>query len=117
MPRQDQEELESQYGVAAARLHWDLNQAALAEMKQRIRKHAIDCDWKQGIVTVCRRQKQESWYRQYADKLKNQYQADFIDYLSADAMSQLLDSPACHGGLIDRGSGHPAQPEWCEETA
>lgn len=106
MPRQDQEELESQYGVETARLHWDLNQAALVEMKQRIHKHAIACDWKDGIVTVCRRKKQQSWYQQYADKLNNQYQADFVDYLSADDMSQLLDSQDCHGGMIDRNSGH-----------
>jgi gamma-glutamylputrescine oxidase len=106
MPRQDQEELEKKYGSDVARKHWDINQAALAEMKLRIKKHGIDCDWKDGIATLCRRKGEEEWYQQYAAKLQQQYNADFIEYLPAADMSQLLETPACFGGMVDRRSGH-----------
>jgi gamma-glutamylputrescine oxidase len=106
MPRQDQEELEKKYGSDVARKHWDINQAALAEMKLRIEKHAIDCDWKDGIATLCRRKGEEEWYQQYTGKLQQQYHADFIEYLSAADMSALLETPACFGGMVDRRSGH-----------
>jgi gamma-glutamylputrescine oxidase len=106
MPRQDQEELESKYGADAARRHWEINQAALTEMKQRIERHAITCDWRDGIASVCRRKGEEKWYQQYAEKLQQQYQADFIEYLDAAEMARLLDTPHCYGGMLDRSSGH-----------
>ncbi len=106
MPRQDQQELEKKYGKHTAHRHWDLNQAALAEMKHRIEKHDIACDWKDGIATLCRRRDEEPWYQQYAAHLQQQYDADFIDYLPAHRVSELLETPSCFGGMVDRRSGH-----------
>ncbi len=106
MPRHDQQELESKYGKPAARLHWDLNQAALEEMKLRINKHAIACDWKDGIVTLCRRRGEEAWYQQYAEHLQQHYDADFIEHLPTDSTSDLLETPTCFGGMVDHRSGH-----------
>ncbi len=106
MPRQDQEELESAYGKDIARQHWDLNQAALAEMKHRIARHDIACDWKDGIATICRRQGEEQWYQQYAASLQRRYDADFIEFLPANRMSELLETPSCFGGMVDHRSGH-----------
>ena len=50
MPRQDMEELEQHFGKDLARHHWDINQAALSEVRERIQRHNIPCDWKDGIV-------------------------------------------------------------------
>lgn len=106
MPRQDTIELAKNYGLEVAHKHWEINQAALTELKSRIQKHAIRCDWKDGIVTACRRPRELDWYRNYVDTLQNEYQADFIQYLPHEAMRDLIDSPACHGGMMDQQGGH-----------
>lgn len=106
MPRQDMEELEHYYGKDVARQHWEINQAALAALKARIRQHAIACDWKDGIVTACRRDSELGWCKGYVEKLRRDYGADFVDYLSPAEMGRTLHSAACKGGMIDRRSGH-----------
>ncbi len=106
MPRQDVEELERNYGKSVAKQHWELNQAALTELKDRIRRHNIPCDWKDGIVSACRRDSELDWYRGHVDMLRADYQADYVDFLSAGDMAQLIESPVCRGGMIDRRSGH-----------
>lgn len=105
-PRHAVEELEENYGAEAARQHWDINQAALAEVKARIEKHQIRCDWSDGILTTCHRPKDESWYKAHVDKLSNDYGATGFSFIPGNEMGQYIDSPVCHGGMLDGTSGH-----------
>lgn len=106
MPRHDVEDLEKQLGLAVAKQQWQLNQAALAELKQRIKQHEIACDWKPGIITTCHRPKDEDWFKHHVEKLVTEYGAEHVAYISGAQMKSHIDSPVCFGGMIDRSSGH-----------
>jgi gamma-glutamylputrescine oxidase len=77
-PRQDMEELESKYGKTVAGAHWDLNYLALEEVKSLIADYGIDCDWRDGIISACHREKDVAWYENYVQKLQADYGASYV---------------------------------------
>ncbi|HSM22871.1 MAG TPA: FAD-binding oxidoreductase, partial [Rubrivivax sp.] len=46
----DQEVIERQLGLDAARQVWDMSIEALDLLRERMREHAIDCDWRSGYL-------------------------------------------------------------------
>ncbi len=105
-PRHDQDDLESRVGSADARAQWDLNWAALDEMKRRISKHNIECDWTSGILHASYKKKHDSEYREYVEKLSRDYDCDWIHYVSPEEMSDKLGTKVFYGGQVDTRSGH-----------
>lgn len=105
-PRHDQEDLESRIGKDDARAQWDLNWAALDEMQRRIKKHDIQCDWTPGIIHATYKAKDDEWYKSYIDKLNNDYDCDWIKYVSPEEMSDKVGAKVFRGGQLDTRSGH-----------
>lgn len=105
-PRHDQEDLESRIGKDDARAQWDLNWAAMDEMKRRIEKHNIECDWTPGIIHATYKKKDDEWYKSYIEKLNNDYNCDWIKYVSPEEMSDKVGAKVFQGGQLDTRSGH-----------
>jgi len=105
-PRHGVEELEAMYGKDEARRHFDLNGAALDYVKQRIDTHAIECDWRSGIIHATFNSKETDETKYEVDYLRKEYGADHISFIDSDAMSEKIGSPCYHGGQLDSASGH-----------
>jgi gamma-glutamylputrescine oxidase len=105
-PRLGVDELEALVGVEDAHRHWDLNYAALDDMKARIKQHNIDCDWQDGIINSFHKSSYDREYRHYLDKLHKDYDADFIEYMDRDTVNNTISSDQFYGGLHNKRSGH-----------
>jgi len=105
-PRHDQDDLEQRIGKADAKAQWDLNWAALDDMKMRIAKHNIQCDWTPGILHASYKKKYDAEYQEYAARLQRDYNCDWIKHVSAEEMSDKIGSKVFYGGQVDTRSGH-----------
>ncbi|MGB1256600.1 MAG: NAD(P)/FAD-dependent oxidoreductase [Thiolinea sp.] len=104
--RQDQDELEKQYGQEAARAMWDLSLDAVALCKSLIAEHQIDCDLQAGIIHADHRKRFVPETRAYVEKLQQDYQHEQIRFLDQDEIRQQVGSEAYFGGSLDMAAAH-----------
>ena len=104
--RLDQITLEDMLGKSDARLLWDLAEESKAVVQDLIRDHAIDCDYRPGILYVDHRPDIARDHADYARHLEQVYGYEGNEVLGRDAVRQRLASPLYHGGILDRGAGH-----------
>ncbi|WP_430511640.1 NAD(P)/FAD-dependent oxidoreductase [Pannonibacter phragmitetus] len=104
--RLDQITLEDMVGKSGARLLWDLAEESKAVVQDLIRDHAIDCDYRPGILYVDHRPDIARDHADYARHLEQVYGYEGNEVLGRDAVRQRLASPLYHGGILDRGAGH-----------
>jgi len=104
--RVDQEVLESRHGIAHAKALWDLSMQSMDLLHSLIRDHAIDCDFRAGLVEAVHRKDWLEDTRDYVEHLRQAYGYDRIDYLDGDAIKEWVDSPAYFGGAYNKGAGH-----------
>lgn len=104
--RQDQDELEKDYGKEHARALWDLGLDSVALCKSLIAEYQIDCDLMPGIIHADHRQRFVAETQEYVEKLQRDYQYEQIRFLDKDEIREQVGSPAYHGGSLDLGSAH-----------
>ncbi len=104
--RLDQDELEEIVGKIRARVLWDLALESVALVKELIRKHDIDCAWRDGIIHADHRARFVAHSHAYAEKLNRDYDYDLIRPLDRTEIRELVGSSGYHGGTLDMGSGH-----------
>ena len=104
--RQDQDELEQQYGKQHARTLWDLSLDAVDLCKSLIAEHDIDCDLQPGIIHADHRKRFVAETQEYVTKLQRDYQYEQIRFLDQDEIQEQVGSPAYFGGSLDMGSAH-----------
>jgi gamma-glutamylputrescine oxidase len=102
----EQDQLTSLVGAQDARRIWDLSLNAIELLRQRIARHAIDCDWVDGQMLTAIKPRQwralQDWHHELADSL---------GYTSArlignDELRTLLGSARYIGALHDTNGGH-----------
>ena len=71
--RKDVFELESQFGYERSRALWDIAEAAKAEIRHRVEKHAIACDLQKGQLLGVHKKSYLGWSRELADALAGRY--------------------------------------------
>ena len=71
----DQEQLEAQLGADDARRLWDLSIEALGLIRDRIARHAIDCDWQDGYLGLATSARKGAALSAWADRLLAQARA------------------------------------------
>lgn len=103
--RVEQADLEEMVGEAHARQLWDLAEEATATAKSLIRDHAIDCDLKPGVIHTMHKARYVDDARHEVDFMAEKY-GHQMQFLDRDALSQIVDSPAYHAGVIDPGGSH-----------
>jgi gamma-glutamylputrescine oxidase len=104
--RRDQDELERWLGIDWARRLWTLALEANALVRERIRRHRIDCDLTDGELHAAHRPRHVRAWQAYAERLAQEYGYDRIRPVGRDEMVAMLGTDAYHGGYLDTGAGH-----------
>jgi gamma-glutamylputrescine oxidase len=100
-----QGKLETLVGMADARAIWELSVEAVTQLRARIARHQIECDWVEGHMLVADKP------RHMAELAAAQAELERYGYrgttlLDAAAVRADLASERYLGGLLDPGSGH-----------
>ncbi|MDG2501486.1 MAG: FAD-binding oxidoreductase [Porticoccaceae bacterium] len=104
--RQDQQYLEAKFGREVASTLWDMSLEAVDTVKDLIQKHRIKCDLKHGNVHFAHRTKYQRELEEEVDFLHDRYGFDQMEYVPKERLSEVIDSQAYHGALVDRASKH-----------
>jgi gamma-glutamylputrescine oxidase len=104
--RRDQDWLEARFGHDDAHHLWRLAEEAKALVKGLIARHAIACDWRDGLIEVVHKERLVAHERAYVEKLKRDYGYEPIGWLGRDEVVAALGTDAYFGGRRDMGAGH-----------
>ena len=104
--RQDEEELELSVGCEQAHRLWALAEEAKDIIRQRVVRHGIACDLKEGQLITAAKPAHSDAMRRRAAKLEREYGYQQARFIPAGELPDMLDSRAYHGGLLDRGAMH-----------
>lgn len=97
--------LERSLGRAAARELWALCLAGMAELRERIARHRIDCDLADGHLQAAHNPREADRLRREADHLASNYDYP-VRYLDRTSLAQQVSTNVYDGGLYDPASGH-----------
>jgi gamma-glutamylputrescine oxidase len=100
------EKIEKMLGLESARQVWKTSVEAVALVKQRIKDHAIDCDWQDGYISGAVNAKKAAYLMQYADVLESRYGYDQLTRIAPHLVNEHVRSPRFHSALRDDGAGH-----------
>ena len=85
---------------------WDIGEAAKKEVRDRIAKHNINCDYAPGIIHAELRKKSLSGCMAEVSQLKSDHAYDEIEYLDQTSIQSILGTDKYVGGSLDMGAGH-----------
>jgi gamma-glutamylputrescine oxidase len=101
----DMDVIERQLGLAAARRVWDMTIEAIALLRTRCSRHAIDCDWRDGYLGLAVNERKAGELRAWHERMATVYGYPMTWIAPAD-LPQWIASPRYHSGLHDARSGH-----------
>jgi gamma-glutamylputrescine oxidase len=101
-----QDRLVAQVGREAARRMFDVSVEALDLIRDRVARHAIDCDLHWGQMHVAIKPRHESELRAWQEELARDCRYDTLRWLDRDELRSILATERYIGGLFDSRSGH-----------
>jgi len=101
-----QAKLERLIGPADARVVWDATVEGLALMRGLIERHAIDCNWVSGHMTVAVKPRHDDELRSELAILRDKYDYPSVRYVPHDEVTALIASKRYLSGLYDTNAGH-----------
>jgi len=101
----DMEVIEAQLGLADARRVWDMTVEALDLLRERIDRHGIECDWRDGFLGVATSPRKARELRAWAERMDRVY-AYPMTSIDATELPQWIASPRYCGAVHDARSGH-----------
>jgi gamma-glutamylputrescine oxidase len=101
-----QDKLVAQLGREDAKRMFDVSVEALDLLKERVARHAIDCDLHWGQMHVAIKPRHETELQAWRDELAVDYGYTSLRWLDRDAVRGLLATERYRGGLYDTRSGH-----------
>ncbi|MPT23579.1 MAG: FAD-binding oxidoreductase [Starkeya sp.] len=104
--RRDQDFLEAQVGLDDAKALWRMAEDAKALLHALIKRHAIDCDVRPGLVVADHKPGYVAHSHAYAKKLNEVYDYPDAAPLSREELRAIVGTDVYHGGMIDHGGGH-----------
>lgn len=101
--------LEKMVGAQDARRLWQIGEAAKAKVKGLIATHAIDCDWRDGVVHADWHAADVTHTHDEAANLRDVYGYPDVQALGRDGIAALTGTDVFAGGVVDHGAGslHP----------
>ena len=93
-------------GPVAARRMWDVSVEALEFVRERVARHAIDCDLHWGHLHVATKPRQREELLELQADLAGQYDYHSPRFLERDGVEALLATTRYCAGLLDPRSGH-----------
>ena len=100
------EKIEKMLGLQAAKHVWQISVEAVDLVKQRIKDHAIKCDWQEGYLSGAVNAKKAAHLMHYADVLQSRYGYEKLTRISPNEVNEHIASPRFHSALRDDGAGH-----------
>ncbi|HEX7689334.1 MAG TPA: FAD-binding oxidoreductase [Burkholderiaceae bacterium] len=107
-----QDVIEAQLGLEDARRVWDMSIEALDLLRERIGRHAIACDWRDGFLGVATSPKKARALDAWADGLERSYGYPLARIPAAE-LPRWIASPRYHGAIHDPRSGHLHPLKYC----
>lgn len=104
--RQDQMTLEGWLGKGTARQLWDLSEEAKRLVRERVARHAIDCDLTDGVLNAAVKPGDAQWIARYAEHMATHYDYPHFEYIDRAGMAEHLGTSIYHGGKLDRTALH-----------
>jgi gamma-glutamylputrescine oxidase len=104
--RREESELEARFGRDTARHLFRLALAARDLVRDRIARHAIDCELTPGQLLCAAKPAHLSGLERRAAKLAKDYAYPHQRVLRRQEMRDVVDSPLYHGGVLDAGAAH-----------
>ena len=107
--RKDVLETEEQFGLDTSTLLWDLAEAAKAEIRRRVDKHAIDCDLQKGQLVGVHSKRHLGWATELSEALADRYNYPDTHALDAEATRAMVATDAFLEGFFDTNAAtiHP----------
>jgi gamma-glutamylputrescine oxidase len=104
--RRDQDWLEAHVGRDDAHKLWGLAEEAKALVKDLIALHAIDCDWRDGLIETVHKKRLVPDEIAYVERLRESYGYAPVEWLDRDALAATIGTDVYFGGRRDMGAGH-----------
>ena len=98
--------IEQQVGDDSARQLFNLSLEALDLTRDRIQRHAIDCDLARGMMHVAIKPRQHRELLKWRDTLASRYGYTGLEMLEGEELRAEIQSPRYRSGLMDRNSFH-----------
>lgn len=102
----DMSRLRAAVGREDARRLWDMSVEAVALVRERVRRHAIDCDLRDGQAHVAIKRRQETELRQVQQELETEHAYPSLRWLDRAALGAVLGTDRYRAGLFDTNSAH-----------
>jgi len=104
--RRDQETLENWFGETRARALFDLAEESKRTVKGLIADHAIDCDWRDGLIHAVHKKAWLAEAEHEVDHLVSRYGYPGTSVLDAAELSAAIGTDVYFGGWRDGTAGH-----------
>lgn len=101
-----QRKLERQVGFENARRMWDVSVEGLRLIRDRVERHAIDCDLHWGQLHVAIKERQRADLLAEQRDLQERYGYRQLRFMERADVESLLTTKRYCAGLYDAGSGH-----------
>ena len=98
--------LTAQVGPETAHHMWDVSVESLEFVRERVARHAIDCDLHWGHLHVATKPRQREELLELQAELAGQYDYHSPRFLERDGVEALLATTRYCAGLLDPRSGH-----------
>ena len=100
-----QDVIEAQLGLADSRKVWDMTIEALDLLRERIARHGIACDWRDGYLGVATNARKGAALAEWADEIEARYGYPLTRIPPAD-VARWVASGRYHSAIHDPRSGH-----------
>ena len=104
--------IEAQFSNADARCAWNLTVEGLQLLRDRIKTHAINCDYQAGYLSLAVNARKAKALAQWAHHVQQTYDYPLKSIQPAD-MPNWIDSTRFHSGVYDVDSGHLHPLKYC----
>ena len=104
--------IEKQFSVEDARRAWDVSVEGLTLMRERIERHAIDCDWQNGYLSLSVKPTKTRALRHWVDHVMRAYDYP-LQWIEGVELPAWLASDRFDAGAYDAASGHLHPLKYC----
>jgi gamma-glutamylputrescine oxidase len=101
-----QQKLKAQLGAADARRLWDFSVEGVDLVRDRVKRHAIDCDLAWGHLHVGIKPRQRDELREWQHELEDECDYRSLTFLEREAVAGYIASKRYIAGIFDSRSGH-----------
>lgn len=104
--------IENQFAPADARRAWDVSVEGLQLLRERIRRYAIDCEFRSGYLSLAVKPRKSHALRHWMDHVMGAYGYP-LRWIGPGELRQWVDSARFDSAVFDETSGHLHPLKYC----